>query len=201
MKPHEMDKLTAHFNKYFKQPDPTVLHMTVETTPHVDVLIYPPNEDYPFWKLVTMGASDFKMPKLQGAVSDRNEYIMFVDPSEDLTDKNVVNFYHNSLLEVAFYPPSSGKAITYGHSLEWEQAEDSDMIGAYIEFPQMIEDTGILRCKLGLMKTVACLQVVLITREETDKLLEIGPEQFSYFLYPEEGRPHFISERRRSDKF
>lgn len=201
MKPAEMDKLTAHFNKYFKQNAPTVLHMTVETNPHIDVLVYPPSEAYPFWKLATMGASDYRMPKSPNAVADRNEYIMFVDPSEDLTDMSIMNFYHNSLLEVAFYPVTSSTPITYGHSMEWPADEDSDMVGAYLEMPQMIEDTGILRCKLGLMKTTACLQVVLLTHEEIDKLLEIGPEQFSYFLYPEEGEPHYISERRRSEKF
>ena len=79
--------------------------------------------------------------------------------------------------------------------------ENSDMVGAYLEMPQMIQDTGILRCKLGLMKTTACLQVILLTREEIDRKLEIGAEQFSYFLYPEEGRPHYLCERRRSEKF
>ena len=201
MKPAEMVKLIAHFDMYFKQVDPTVLHMNAQTPRHIDVLLYPPNEAYPFWKLATMGASDYKMPKSTNAVSDRNEYIMFVDPSEDLTDKSIQNFYYCSLLAVAFYPVNTATPITYGHSMEWPSDDGSDMAGAYIEMPQIIEDTGILRCKLGLFKTAACLQVVLLTREEIDKLLKIGPEQFSYFLYPDEGEPHFLSERIRSEKF
>ena len=126
---------------------------------------------------------------------------MFVDPSEDLTDKSVVSFYHASLLAVAFYPVNTSTPITYGHSMEWPPEENSDMTGAYIEMPQIIEDTGILRCRLGLFKTTACLQVALLTRDEIEQLLKIGPEQFSYFLYPEAGRPHFLSERTRSERF
>ncbi len=199
----EMDKLTAHFDKYFEQSDSKVLHLTVETTPHIDVLIYSPNEKYPFWKLATMGASDYKMPKITNTFSDRNEYIMFVDSSVDLNDLETVNFYHNMLMEVAYYSVNTKTAITYSHSMEWGEAEDSDMVGAFIEMPQIIENSDILRCKLGLFKTVTCLQVVLLTRDEIDRLLQIGPRQFSDFLYPEEdgAQAHFLSEQRRSEKF
>ena len=75
------------------------------------------------------------------------------------------------------------------------------MVGAFLEMPEVVEDVGVLRCKLGLMKTVVCLQVILLNREELDKLLEIGNERFAEFVYPEEGERHFICERSRSDKF
>ena len=52
----------------------------------ISLLKYPPTEKYPFWKLVTMGASDFRMRKLPGSLGDRNEYIMFIDPSVDMND-------------------------------------------------------------------------------------------------------------------
>ena len=40
-----------------------------------------------------------------------------------------------------------------------------------------------------------------LTRQELDKLLCIGSEQFSYFLYPDEGKAHYLCERTRSEKF
>ena len=76
------------------------------------------------------------------------------------------------------------------------------MIAAFIEVPQIIGTTEILRCKLGLMKTVTCLQVVLLNKIELEKLMEIGPMAFSDYLYPEDSSDvHFLTERHRSEKF
>jgi hypothetical protein len=59
-----------------------------------------------------------------------------------------------------------------------------------------------LRCKLGMLKTVACLQTVLLNREELNQLMQIGPQAFSEYLYPDDdGKQHFLSERHRSDRF
>lgn len=76
------------------------------------------------------------------------------------------------------------------------------MVAAFIEFPQIIGTTAILKCKLGFMKTVTCLQVTLLNKEELEKLMEIGPVAFSDYLYPEDGsKAHFLTERHRSEKF
>lgn len=100
------------------------------------------------------------------------------------------------------YPVTTGTFISYGHSMEWPVEDGEEMVGPYIEFPQMIEDTGLLRCKLGLFKTVICLLVVLINKAEKEKLLADGSEAFSNYLFPEEEEQcHFFSERTRTDKF
>lgn len=200
MNQKQMDTLTRHFDTYFHQSDCTVLH-PLELEPHIDALLYKPNDAYPFWKLVTMGASDYKMPAPKNALGDRNEYMMFIDPDEDMTNQEVSNWYFDKLLEIAFYAITSKSFITYGHSVEWAPNDEEEMVAAYLDMPQIIKDVGILRCKLGLMKTAACLQVITLNREETNKLLQIGPEQFSYFLYPDEGKSHFLCERSRSHKF
>ena len=196
----EMDKLTHHFDKYFQQTDSSVIHPIV-MEPHIDALLYAPNEAYPYWKLVTMGASDFKMPGPKNPLGNRNEYIMFIDPNEDLDNKETMNWYFNKLLQVAQYPIHSNTFITYGHSIEWAPNDEEEMVGAFLEFPQIVQDTGVLRCKLGLLKTAVCLQVVLLNRKEVQTLLEMGPQMFSEYLYPEEGQPHFICERSRTSAF
>lgn len=203
MKIKEMNKLMAHCDLYFGQSDCTVLHPVVEEGRHIDVLLYEPNEKYPFWKLVTMGASDYKMPAARNTVGQYNEYMMFVAPDVDLLDKDVVNWYRKKLLMVATYAECNKTHITYAHSFAWENEDPGEeMVGAFIEFPQILETTSVLRCKTGLFKTVACLQSVLLNEQELKKLMEIGPQEFSNFLYPEdEGRPHFLSEQHRSDKF
>lgn len=197
----EMEKLIAHFDTYFRQTDCMVLHPS-KCDPHIDILLYKPNKKYPYWKLVTMGASDYRMPVKKPFLGDRNEYIMFIDSSEDLDNEVIRNKYAAYMMEVALYPIQNSCYISYGHSLEWAPADNEEMVGAYIEMPQIIEDPAVLRCKLGLLKTAVCLQVVLLTRSEINKLLEIGPEAFSNYLYPENDEPcHFVCELQRSDRF
>ncbi|MBQ7798990.1 MAG: suppressor of fused domain protein [Oscillospiraceae bacterium] len=203
MKTKEMDKLIKHFDLYFEQNDSIVIHPIVDDGLHIDVLMYTPNEKYPFWKLVTMGASDYKMPPVQKTVGLYNEYMMFVDSEIDLTNKEVLMWYYEKLLNVATFAYYNNTHVTFAHSIEWKNEDpDDEMVAAFVEFPQIIETTEILRCKLGLMKTVACLQVILLNKEELEKLMEIGPLAFSDYLYPEDdAEPHFLTERHRSERF
>ena len=200
MNKKEMDKLIKHFDTYFGQSEPIVLH-NEGMQPHIDVLVYKPNEKYPFWKLCTMGASDYKMPAPMKSLGNRNEYMMFVAAEEDMKDRETAAWYASQLLEVAMYGVSTKSFVTYGHSMEWPVEEGEEMVGAYLEMPQVIEDVGVLRCNLSFIKTTVCLQVVLLTREEINRLVEIGPEAFSYYLYPDEGKSHFLSQRKRTEEF
>ena len=171
MNTKEMDKLITHFNTYFEQGDPVILH-PITMNPHIDILKYEPTEKYHFWKLVTMGASDHRMNG-KNDLGNRNEYMMFVDADENFDDQDTLNWYRAQL-----------------------------MMGAFLEFPQIIEDPGILRCKLGLLKTAVCLQVTLLNESEMERLRAIGPQQFSEYLYPETGGTwHYLSQRKRDDKF
>ncbi len=203
MKTNEMDKIIEHFNQYFEQGDPKILHQIVDGGLHVDVLLYKPNEKYPFWKLVTMGASDYKMPLTQKTISQHNEYIMFVSSEENLNDQEISNWYFNKLVTIASFAYYNQCHITYGHSFEWKNDDpDDEMVAAFVEFPQIMGTVEVLRCKINFFKTVACLQVVLLNRNDLKKLMEIGPQAFSEYLYPEDGKEqHFLCERHRSDNF
>ncbi len=198
-----MDKLIAHFDKYFEADDVKIFHPNHNEKPHIDLLLYYPTKKYPFWKLVTMGASDYKMPKIADSLSRYNEYMLFIDETVDMTSINECGFYINTLSMIASYPHETATGVSYGHSMEWEKDDCSDMQGAYLEMPQIIEDVGILRCKLSPFKTVACLQAVLLTKPEIDRLLEIGSQQFSYYLYPEDEneKQHYLSQQWRNEKF
>ena len=203
MKAKEMDKITKHFDKYFEQTDSTVMHPIIDNGFHVDVLLYKPNEQYPFWKLVTMGASDYKMPPVPNTVSQHNEYIMFVHADENLENQEIASWYFDKLVMIASFAHNNHCHITYGHSFEWQNDDpDDEMVAAFIEFPQIVGTVKILHCKISMLKTVACLQVVLLNKNDLAKLMEIGPQAFSEYLYPEDdGKPHFLSEKHRSDIF
>ncbi len=203
MRKKPMDRLLKHFDTYFEQSDSLVLHPRIDSGFHIDVLLYKPNEKYPFWKLVTMGASDYKMPSVSNTVSLYNEYMMFVHADEDLNDPELASWYFNKIVMVASFARDNQCHVTYGHSFEWQNDNsDDEMIAAFIEFPQVIETVEILRCKIGLFKTVACLQVVLLNKNDLKMLMTMGPQVFSDYLYPnDDGQQHFLSEKHRSDRF
>jgi len=204
MNVRQMNRLTAHMDRYLGQECEGVLHPVIDNGYHVDVLVYRPSEKNPFWKLVTMGASDYLMPPLTPTLGRRNEYIMTVDGEEKLDDAEVRDWFVHKLLGIVFYAYSQGVHLSYGHSLEWKNEDDGDeMVGAFLEMPQFIPDAGVLHCRLGLLRRTTLLQAVLLTRSDLDRLAEIGPAAFSELLYPEEeGAPrHFLSERRRSERF
>ena len=197
----KMNIFTAHCDKYFQQSDCTILHPTEDTTVHIDVLVYPPNGKFPFWKLVTMGVSDYKMPKAKQTLGNRNEYMMFISGQENLRDPDTLSWYREKLLMIATYSMATQTPVSYGHSMEWEPEEQESIVGAFLEMPQIIEDVGMLRCKLGPFRTCICLQAVLLTRDDLQMLLSVGPQQFSSYLYPEDGRPHYLSQRTRTEQF
>ena len=202
MKLRQMDKFTAHCDHYFGQENTMVLHMADESALHIDILLYEPNKEYPFWKLVTMGASDYTMPKKENTFGCNNEYIMFIHKSVDLKDKNVLDWYVQHLFSIGYFAYENHVHVTYGNSFDIKTSDEEEMVCCFIELPQVIRDSGILRCKVGLLKTITCLQVVLLTKDEFEKLKEMGAEEFSYWLYPENNeKQHFIVERFRSENF
>ena len=199
MHPQAMDRWTRHCGLYFHQDPETecmVLHPENSRKPHIDMLLFRPNELYPFYKLCTMGASDYKLPM---TFCCRNEWIMFLSPEENL--KNNLSWFSDVLLSVALYPMENHMALTWGHSIVWGRQPETDMVGAYLDLPYPIEGSGFSVCTLGPLKKAQCLQVTLLTEEEIQKLIRLGPEKFCDFLYPQKGKPHFFSQRYRSEIF
>ncbi len=193
MKISEMIKLTKHYDKYFRQTDAIVLHPCAEEKLHIDALLYKPTDLYPFWKLATMGAGDFAMNG-KNSFGNRNEYMLFIDPSVDMEDKVTASKYYDILIRTALFPLENDIFISYGHSLEFADKNNAGVAGIYIEMPQAIEDVGILRCKLSLFKQVICLQVIPLNTQALNQLLKVGNEDFSFtYTYPEQDEePHWL---------
>lgn len=202
MKEKHIKRLMEHFDRFFGQSDAVVIKTPPKPGAVVDIMVYAPNQQYPYWKLVSLGASDYRMPGFNPRLGNRNEYIMFIDPSEDMLDEKQLGWYRDRILELVNYTVDTRTYISYGHSIEWEEEAGEDMVGAYIELPQIIPDTRVLHCKLGLFRKATCLQIIMINKAELDLLLQVGSEKFSYFLYPENGgTDHFICEKKRSARF
>lgn len=194
MKVKHMDKLMDHLDFYFEQQEPSVYHSDF-MIPHIDILKYEPTEKYPFYKLVTMGASDYKLSKIN-TIGRYNEYMVFVD--KDATQQELM--WHVELLTmIASFPFETNESISYRHSLELPDDENSNMKGVIITLPKVIKNAGILSCKIGF-KTVKCLQLIPLTKEELDYKLKHGFDAIEKLFYPNKGESHYLSEINRTFK-
>lgn len=202
MNTKEMDKFISHCDFYFEQQCDTILNGVLEEdNRHVDVLVYEPNEKYPFWKLVTMGFSDYKMPYIKNPLPRRNEYAIFFDKSITVSkmDKEWL-FYLNTLMVTGNAAYCNKEHVTFCHDIQFEM-ENSDMVATLIMFPEIIENVNVLRCKLGLFKSCAIFQVMPITKEELELDYEKGADWLiNNRFYTDENmdKCHYLAEQKRT---
>ena len=194
MKKKELNNLIGHFQYCFNQECSKIYTTDNDDELKVDFLLFEPNEDFPFYKVVTAGASDYQMPEGNGSLPNRNEYMIFLSKDFDISS-NEFNLYLSFLSYVATYAYYEKTNVTVGHSFSIDQFKIRDFVGAQIMFPQILVDSYALRCKLGMFKTIACLQVMTLTKQELDELFKIGPMLMEEKFYPAEGEPIFLADR------
>ena len=83
----ELEKVSAYIERQYGKYE-EVLHEIVSPDIHCDIVLVPPTDSSPFYKLVTMGAGAYKMsiPKeFKSMICDRAEYVIFLpkDNEED----------------------------------------------------------------------------------------------------------------------
>lgn len=194
MKKKEMDKLINHFEYYFDQECNNVYHDVSNRDLHIDILIFAPNDKYPFYKLVTMGASDYSMPKIPSTLSNRNEYMLFLSKQIDLKSDEF-QWHLNFLSYMARYAYYENTHISVGHVIDLLPNFHPIFKSGFVLFPQIVEDSFILRCQLGMFKTCTCLEVLPITSQEVTLHLNEGPKKLHDYFYPENGEPIFLADR------
>lgn len=199
MTDQEKKLFIEHINNNLEDTYTYALHCEQEGFLTMDVLIYVPTKDYPFWKLVTMGASAHEMKKEIESLPSRNEYMMFVPESVDIVhNADELYWYYNWMVQVAMYPYVYSEYISYAHTLELEGKEE-EMVGAVLLFPQVLPPS-VLKCDLGEGKECACLQIMPITKDEIELKREIGAKKFVELFYPtdEDETPLFLAEKHRT---
>lgn len=197
MNQKKFDKLYQHYIKHFgADKEPTIFHTIVDEpgSLHVDVVSLDPMKDRPYRVLATIGASDYAMRPKPHSLTDRNEYVTFVPADWDLNAPEY-RWIINLLQQVAQYPHEAQTLVTYAHTLDMTcvmeelQSDDFNMCGAGLLFPQVCEDTNVLRCKTGLLETVTILHMMPLTRAEMDTIIERrkqGNPDWSEMFYPED---------------
>ena len=119
------------------------------------------------------------------------------------------------LEDVAQYPLSASTMITYSHTLDYSgpmadlQSDDFNMCGAGLLFPQVCEDTNVLRCKTSLLETVTILHMMPLTMAEMNEInrrrkegnVADGGPDWSDMFYPEDDAEYetlpFLCARKR----
>lgn len=202
MNQKKFDKLYQHYIRYFgADEEPMIIHSLADDPDalHVDIVHLPPTKDRPFQVLATIGASDHAMRPKPHSLSDRNEYVTFL-PAEWNLEAQEHRWVLGFLNAVAQFAHDERTMITYSHTMDLTilvkelLSEDFNMCGAGLLFPQVCEDTSVLRCKTGLFETVTILHMMPLTRTEMDKIIALrqlsnpasGDADWSFMFYPED---------------
>lgn len=199
MNKKNINKLAAHFDRYFNQISEKVIYSELDTGYVIDVMVYEPTDELPFYKLVTVGASDYKCKfRANSILTPYNEYMMFVSKDVDLLEDDNWSWYYNKLMLAALYPKETDSFLTYQSMVNLGEDKESDMTGVYITFPQIINEAGILHAKLGILKKVTCLQVMPITKKEQEIYAHVGADALEDKFYPDNGQSIFLAEKFRT---
>ena len=166
--------LLEHYNKVFKQEPEYIITMLSKpdvAKNDIKTLVYAPSEENNFWKLCTIGTSDYEMPQreigLGRKANRRNEYVMFVEPSAEISYSTN---YWLTLPLVAKYTAHCEKNITVSDTIEFTGGE-GESCGAVILMPEVMKKPDIVKCYITKKKFISVFQVMPITRQQLNEKL------------------------------
>ena len=173
-KKHQL--LYEHYKTTFNQ-DFSFSVSSKDTLNHITTLIFEPTEEMPFWKLCTIGASDYKMPKrdigLGRKANRRNEYVMFISPETSIGQDTSDWLYLNSILWATAHSTSKNDInLTVSDTIDMEL--DGKYCGIVLLLPEIMKSPKICKCYVSKREFISIFQVMPITREQLDKKLEKG---------------------------
>lgn len=163
-----------------------VFHEITSPDVHLDVVIVPPTEEQPYYKLITMGAGAFKMnvPKeLKKYKLERAEYVIFLPKEWDIkSDKEEYYWPIRWLKSVARLPIETDSWLGFGHSITAN--EDSSPVAENTKFNSFLLANSIGQynqvvqpLKLSLFDEVNFYQLFPLYQEELDYKIEHSTEE------------------------
>lgn len=120
-----------------------VFHPETNSQYSLDLLLFAPAKAFPFWKLATVGVADCAMNG-KHYLGNRNEYVMFIDPSIDMKDSTIASRYMDFLASTALFPLENNTSITYGHSMDFSSMNDPIIKAVFIDMPFAVNDMRFL---------------------------------------------------------
>ncbi len=183
-------KLYEHYTNYFGQEPKFSLKLKKNVLPDgmkpITTHVFEPTDEMPFWKLCTIGASDFLMSEREigwgRKANRRNEYIMLISPDvnicpvsdDEVQDPSETNWlYLNSMLwSTAQYPYVENDNITVSDTID--MGLDGKYCGTVLLLPEAFKSPKIVKCYISEHKYISIFQVMPITRELLSEKLKKG---------------------------
>ena len=145
----------------------------------ITTLVFKPTDDMPFWKLCTIGASDYLMPERDigwgRKANRRNEYVMLVYPEAEVSESATEWLFLNSLLwSTAEYAYNQKDAITVSDAID--MGIKGKYCGTVLLLPEAFKKPDIAKCHYTKHRYISIFQVMPITRKLLTEKLKRGTE-------------------------
>lgn len=145
----------------------------------INTLVFSPTKESPLWKLCTIGASDYLMPKREigfGRFANRrNEYIMFISTETRINENSKKLFILNALLwSTAKYPYNEKSNITVTDTIEINLVKEYARV--VILLPELLNNASSTKCYVSKNKFISIFQVMPISKKMLDEKLNRGKE-------------------------
>ena len=202
----EMDKVSEYIEQQYGAYE-MVWHELVSPDIHCDIVIVPPTEEQPYYKLVTMGAGAYKMkvPKGLSDVCDRAEYVANLPKDWNLESDKEEDYWPIRMLKtIARLPVSEDDWLYISHSVNL--TEDGSAVSENTKFnscmllPSVGKDGQLVKpLKMGLFgKKVAFYQLYPLYQEELEYKLEHSFDELIERIDDEDLSNHVINIHRKN---
>ena len=178
MKSKRQQKLYDHYKTVFGEEPILSLKLKKNVLPTdmkpITTLVFKPTDEMPFWKLCTIGASDYLMPEREigwgRKANRRNEYMMLIAPEVEVSEDSTEWLFLNSLLwSTAEYAFNEQDNLTVSDTVD--MGLDGKYCGTVLLLPEVFKTPSIVKCYVSEHKYISIFQVMPITRELLTKKL------------------------------
>ena len=178
MKSARQQKLYDHYVGVFGEEPIFSLKLKKNVLPEnmkpITTFVFRPTDEMPFWKLCTIGASDYLMPERDigwgRKANRRNEYMMLIAPEVKVSEEETEWLFLNSLLwSTAEYAFAEQDTITVSDTID--MGLDGKYCGTVLLLPEVFKSPSIAKCYVSEHKYISIFQVMPITKELLSKKL------------------------------
>lgn len=174
-------KLYEHYKTVFGEEPIFSLKLKKNVLPTdmkpITTIVFKPTDEMPFWKLCTIGASDYLMPEREigwgRKANQRNEYMMLIGPEVEISQEKTEWLSLNSLLwATAEYAFNAKENITVSDTIDMRNK--GKYCGTVLLLPEIFKSPSIVKCFVSKHKFISIFQVMPITRKLLSKKLKKG---------------------------
>ncbi len=198
-------KLYEHYKNHLHQEPIFCLRLKKNVLSNemkpITTLVFEPTQDLPFWKLCTIGASDYLMPKRDigwgRKANQRNEYMMLIDPEVEISQEKTEWLSLNSLLwATAEYAFNAKENLTVSDTIDMQIK--GKYCGTVLLLPEVFKSPSVVKCFISKHKYISIFQVMPISRELLNKKLKKGTNGIYWLMeqfYTHDDDYHLIASK------